>query len=146
MVEQKGRALRLIFIIFLLVSVSNFLSTMAGYFSGKVGFHFLNSTLQNQIKFIDQLKPLWVLHWTNTITSGMALSLAVMIGAMFSYYSKPYYAKLVKKCNNLTFFCLDKFFVPLLPLFALGFILKMQEEGMFVSSSRYNVHHHILIA
>jgi hypothetical protein len=64
------------------------------------------------------------------IPNNYALLSGLVVGTFFFYYRNPLALKLAIKMRDASNFFLRKMFVPLMPLFVLGFMLKMQHEGL----------------
>jgi Na+/H+-dicarboxylate symporter len=130
LIHQK-KAFIFVIALFSLVCFSNFLSTTIAYFIGKtvlpflhLKVHFVNDTQQS-------LPPLWSVDFSAyKIRNEWALLAGFISGTLFSllhYQPAVRFNRLAQK--GVTAF-LEKGFVPLLPLFMLGFLLKMQNDGI----------------
>lgn len=130
MVSNQGRAFRFVCYLLVTVCLSNFLSIMASYGIGLVGLSFVSLAPEQNTASLSVLEPLWTLHFPTLISNEKALILGLGLGLLFSFlpYEKP--AKLAGKANHYVTLFLKKLFIPVLPLFALGFILKMDHEGI----------------
>lgn len=132
MISNQGRALR--FVIYLLVTVclSNFISIMASYGIGKIGLSFVSLAADENVGNLAVLDPLWKLKLPVLVENinVKALILGLVLGLLFSFlpYQKP--VEFARKANHYVTLFLRKLFIPLLPIFALGFILKMDHEGI----------------
>ena len=133
LLAQKKRALFFILGLFVLVTVSNFLSALVGYFGGWFGVSKGLIRMQPAIISVTALQPLW--DWSAFIPSstnnGWALLAGLLAGLLFSFYPNRLVTQAAHYLNQLIAFFLKKLFIPVLPLFALGFILKIQYEGLF---------------
>ena len=122
----EGNVFLFIFALLLGVCASNFLSTMIAYGLTHVGLPNISyGNFNNTV-----LNPYWTITLPTLISNEWALFLGFGCGAVVSFFPHPLAFKISgwgKKCA--TFF-LDKFFIPLMPFFILGFLLKMQEEGI----------------
>lgn len=61
-----------------------------------------------------------------------ALISALVIGIIFSFISVPSLERFFVKGKQWIEYCVNFIFIPLLPLYILGFLLKIRAEGMFV--------------
>ncbi len=133
---------------FALVVASNYASTSLG---GFLGVHFLdhidiasydNATAQ-------QLIPLWETHLTpetlknitgfwglkilHSLSNDMALFAGIVCGLFLAFTGHNKTKRLSQKMKHLAFSFLQKGFIPLIPLFILGYILNMQHGGLLNS-------------
>lgn len=129
---QKGA----VFFVFLLIScvfVSNFTALMIGYSSGYIGLNLLHFTA-TAINSSPQLTPTWQFHLTKLISNDIALLWGFSIGIFFSLLPNSNAKKLATHLNWLANAFLRKIFIPLLPLFILGFIFKLEHEHLLKTS------------
>ncbi len=130
LVSNQGRAFRFVSLLLLAVCLSNFLSILASYGIGVVGLSFVGLAPEQNTSNITVLEPLWGTHLPTLISNDIVLLLGLVLGLLFSFlpYQKP--VELANKANHYVTLFLKKLFIPLLPLFALGFLLKMDHEGV----------------
>lgn len=128
---RNSRTLKLMLGLFVITCISNYVSTLIAYGVGNLGLINFNTVHTKEILTQTQeLLPFWNLEFPNWISNGQALTLGFILGSWFSFFPNRwanrvgYYAK-----HGVTFF-LEKAFVPILPLFSFGFILKMQHDGI----------------
>lgn len=132
LLEQQDKAFGFVLTLFLLVSVSNLISTLTGYWVGSAVLKHLHIDLHQHALAVAKLEPLWNLHLKNPLSNGVALVSAISAGLYFSVRPSTRAKVVAVQLNQAVYFFLKKIFVPLLPLFALGFIVKMQHEGVLV--------------
>lgn len=136
----------LTFVIILLstVFISNFIATLAGYGSCLVLLEKINTaTNVGPSETCEVLVPTWTLNLKKIISNDYALYAGLLCGLLFSFMrsigtvreiksmvviSKKFedFADMLKKAS--TFF-LIRIFIPLVPLFILGFIVNLKHEG-----------------
>ena len=118
--------------LFVAVCLSNFISTMAAYF---IGFFCLNeaSTIQLMTDGSTMLTPLWNFKLPRLIPNDVALFSGIACGILFTYFpnAKAEKAALVLKSSATHF--LNRCFIPLVPLFISGFLLKLEHEDLLAS-------------
>jgi Na+/H+-dicarboxylate symporter len=100
-----------------------------GYFVGKGFLDFLITSPNTKTK-IDALTPLWVPHIPTLISNELTLILGFAFGIIFSIKRNQKVEKVTQKISKLSTQFLNKFFIPVLPLFVFGFILKLQHEDV----------------
>ena len=138
-VQNIGKgSLRVIFLIVFFVCMSNFFSTILAYFISllSISDNVISSVQSNEVQ---HLEVAWELSLTklglgyvgqmlNYITNDIALLSGVVLGLM-STYAKSEKGKIIgEKLMKTSLFILNKLFIPSMPLFITGFILKMQHE------------------
>lgn len=132
LISNQGRALRFVCYLLVTVCISNFLSIMASYGIGTMGLSFVNLAVSQNTSNLPELLPLWKFQLPVLIENinVKALLLGLVLGLLFSFlpYQKP--VDWARKGNHYVTLFLRKLFIPLLPIFALGFILKMDHEGI----------------
>lgn len=125
---EKG-AIRLIFLLFGCVCLSNFLATWVGYFSGFFSVNFIDN-----IKQVDTnknlLTPLFDISFPNWIKNEVALILSLIMGLIYVHFFKIKRKNFASKLSSLATSFLQNFFVPIVPFFILGFVIKLQYDGV----------------
>lgn len=120
-------ATKVIGIIVVFVCCSNFLSTFISHY---IGIWIYSSDLANlQFHNIDNLTTLWLLHLPNIISNSDAMITGVILGIFASTFSQKKAEQLAVTIeiyiesflNNFIFF---------VPLFVVGFVIKMQHDGI----------------
>lgn len=130
LVTNQGKAFRFVSVILIAVCLSNFISILASYGFGLITLPQIGGlSLQTQI-LTDSLVPAWSFSLPKLIPNEVALFAGLVLGLIFSFL--PYKTPIIigEKANKLVTFLLQKLIVPILPLFALGYILKIQHEGI----------------
>ncbi|GGI77990.1 cation:dicarboxylate symporter family transporter [Legionella impletisoli] len=129
---QKGA----IFFVTLLVScvfVSNFTALMYGYTMGKVGLHLLHFK-EATINHSTELMPAWHFHLKKLVTNDVALLCGFITGIFYSIFPSNMAKRIGNHLNLLSNGFLKKVFIPLLPLFILGFVFKLEHENILQTS------------
>jgi len=129
---QKG-ALFFVFLLIVCIFVSNFTALMMSYCSGYIGLNLLHFTA-TAVNTAPQLAPAWQFHLTKLISNDIALLWGFSIGIFFSIWPNPKAKKIAIKLNWLANLFLKKVFLPLLPLFILGFVFKLEYEHLLKTS------------
>ena len=129
---QKGA----IFYVFLLIGcvfVSNFTALIVGYSSGYIGLNLLHFTAM-PVSASPQLSPAWHFHLTKLISNDIALLWGFSIGIFFSIWPNTAAKKIATHLNWIANIFLKKIFIPILPLFILGFVFKLEHENLLKTS------------
>lgn len=125
----KG-ALPFIATLFVAVALSNFSSIMVSY-------GLCNLFLEGKISALEQtlthtkeaLLPLWSFSITPLISNDIALFSGIILGILANRIALLRAPWIERVSENFSRIFLEKFFVPMIPLFIFGFALKLQEEG-----------------
>lgn len=132
MLEQKGKAIGFVLTLFLAVAISNACSASFGYLIGlwatKSQGHLF--TVQQTLS-LETLKPhAWVLNSFFTLDNRYPLTLGLLLGLWFAFFPKAEAEQAGSFMAKVTRLFLKKFFIPLLPLFTFGYMIKMQHDGI----------------
>lgn len=127
----KNSAIKFIILLFAAVFLSNLLSSLLGYFTGYIivqNFH-INS---NMLLPTDALGSLWNFKLPILISNFQALILGVISG-MTAHKIVPHKSDMIaKRLAGIAFFLLKRILIPIMPLFILGFILKLQHDQILL--------------
>lgn len=123
---RKG-AVFFVFLLIVCVFISNFTALMVGYGSGYLSLSLLNFTA-SPISALQQLQPAWNFHLTRLISNDIALLCGFCVGIFFSIRPNPRAKQVADRLNKAANVFLRKIFIPMLPLFILGFIFKLEHE------------------
>jgi hypothetical protein len=127
----QDKAFRFVLSLLGLVCVSNLVAILAAYGAGKIGFTYLQAFTHVPAQ-VEELTPLWTVSFPRLMSNDHALLLGVGLGLLVSVGRWPRPAIWGQQLNRGVMRVLECTFVPLLPLLALGFILKMDHEGMLI--------------
>ena len=128
LMEFQSESFKLVAILIPLVCLSNF----AGLW---VSYGLSSPVLNNSIISISQLKPMQVLspsfefHLPSIIKNDYALLSAILLVFLNNFIKSQKLISFSKRMNTYANFALKKVILPILPIFVLGFIIKMQYEG-----------------
>jgi Na+/H+-dicarboxylate symporter len=128
--SMQQRAPLLIFSILCLVVVSNALATFVSYGVG-IAFLPLIAIEQgvNLSHTASEMPPLFSLNFPQWVSPDKAMLFGICFGIVFSFFKVPSMFRLVDKLQKSVTVFFEKGFVPFLPLYVFGFVLKMQHEG-----------------
>ncbi|MFI4984055.1 MAG: cation:dicarboxylate symporter family transporter [Rickettsiales bacterium] len=121
-----------IFIILLLTMVftSNLLAIMLGYTAANFTLPFMNLSILSQSSEMPDLVPFFDFSFPKIISNEPAMIMGLILGAFFSFKQNNYAEKVGKKLNHYSMLFLRKGFLPLLPIFILGFVFKLEHEDL----------------
>lgn len=130
-ISLSSKATKIIGIILALVCCSNFITT---FFSHYIGSWVYNFDLSIIIPKDDNvgLKPLWNFELPQIIPNNIAMFSAIIIGILAA---KFYQIKANKIADSLNYYLeyVFKLLVYLIPFFIIGFIIKLQYDGVIIT-------------
>jgi Na+/H+-dicarboxylate symporter len=119
-----------------MIFLSNFLNILV---SGGIGFFLLSELKTSCIGGnATYLQPFFHIHFPPIAESGTALLVGVVVGFANSIYPHKYASAIVKFAHDLILKFMKKIFIPLLPLFVGGFLLKLCAEGRMTGFVEHN--------
>jgi Na+/H+-dicarboxylate symporter len=120
-----------------MVFVSNFLNVLL---SGCVGF-FLLSGLQTQSApaTATTVSPFFCLNLPQLVSTSAALLIGVFVGLVNSFRPRKYIFSLINCIHGLVMKFMKQFFIPLLPIFVCGFLVKLFSEGRMAGFLGHNL-------
>ncbi|MDR1413321.1 MAG: dicarboxylate/amino acid:cation symporter [Puniceicoccales bacterium] len=109
------------------VFVSNFINVLL---SGSIGYFMLSgATPKETVSTVAPILPLFSLKLSPIVSTSTALTLGVITGFLNSFYRNRHCSIFIGFMRNCVMKFMKHFFVPLLPLFVSGFLLKLFAEG-----------------
>ena len=119
----------LILFILGLVTVSNALASFTAYFTSVAVLPFITMEKTVSIAVSEGVTAYFNLGIPQIISSDKVMFSAMILGLFFSSYKVPTVFKLSNQLQKIVSIFLGKCFIPVLPLYILGFVLKMHREG-----------------
>ncbi|MDR2723691.1 MAG: dicarboxylate/amino acid:cation symporter [Holosporaceae bacterium] len=111
----------------LVVMMSNFLNILI---SGAVGFSILSAAEAYAMPEANvPIVPIFALHLPQVAETIHALFAGVIVGFINSLYPNKYVSFILRSMHYIVLQFMKKFFVPMLPVFVGGFLLKLFSEG-----------------
>jgi hypothetical protein len=138
---KNNNAIKIICFLLSFVFLSNYFSTTLAFVIGSCNFIEFNKDNLGFLKDIGELSPLWEFKITPWVGNDVALLVGLGLGYLSSFSCVSFLVKFHNQSTKLVTWFLSKLFVPVLPFFALGFILKIQCSDAFVSS----MHSYVLL-
>lgn len=130
---RGGKAIGFMLILFGIVCLSNFISTLIAYGVGSLGLlNNLATITPHPIGTTQELSPLWSFTFPQWLPNDYALYLGFLAGSLFSFFPNARAYRFSENAKRWVTLFLEKGFIPTLPIFALGFILKMQHDGILI--------------
>lgn len=130
MTQLAQSASKLILLILAGVCCSNFLSTFVSHYVGMWIYHFDLSVIPPQSA--NALVPLWELHLPNFIPNNIAMFFGIISGFISAYF-KPALSNTIADFFDKIINRVLQLIIYLIPLFVMGFIVKLSHEGVVVT-------------
>ncbi|MBY0282319.1 MAG: dicarboxylate/amino acid:cation symporter [Alphaproteobacteria bacterium] len=142
---QKG-ALKFALFLIPLICLSNFTSAMVAYGVGNVALG--NNHLLSAVAHTSEtsLEPIWTIIFPKLISNDYALLFGILFGIAFAFFAPQQAQRLSEKLLGITSFILKRLFIPVMPIFILGFSLKLQHEQILATICKDYLFVFILIA
>lgn len=129
--ELKLKAIGLILLLFALIVTSSVIASTLAYGLSTIFIenkHTFKVILNSEIA----LPPLWTIHFPHFITNNTALIMSAVVSIIFLNFM-PTKGKIIgQTLMQLAMFFLKKILLPIIPLFIVGFMIKMGHEKMFL--------------
>ncbi len=126
--DQKAPALILSVVILVIIS-----NALAAFVSYGVGISILPYITLNEGAGLTlnapEITPYWSLGIPQLFSPDRAMIFGVLFGLFFTFIRNPLVNRLTDSLQQGVTSFLERAFVPLLPLYVLGFVIKMQHEG-----------------
>lgn len=128
LIALKQRAVLFIILLLLMVAVSNFSAITTGYTIGATLLPYLDLDLRME-DIGTKLVPLWNFPIPKLMSNEPAILLGISLGLYFALRPNTRVERIAKTMNDLAAAFLKRVFLPVLPIFILGFVLKLEYEG-----------------
>lgn len=124
-----------IILIVLLASIllSNACVSLVSYGFAQVFLpHIVGSLCAEEFACTTELQPLVQFALPFSLRADLALLMAVLLGLIFSFFTVPVIENSIGWLKKKLEYFFKNIFIPLLPLYVVGFLLKIQYEGVLV--------------
>ena len=125
----QGKATSLIFGVFGLVIISNVINVFTAYGAAQAFFGFLKPISLEAIQSQSTIEALWRLPFSSFLTADKAMFLGLIIGFIGNLSGARLVTQAVTTLKNWTTIALNIAFIPFLPFYVFGFVLKIGFEG-----------------
>jgi Na+/H+-dicarboxylate symporter len=129
LISLRSGAVTFIVLLLTMVFCSNFIAILTGYALGFNVIPFLDIKLDVSSD-VAKLIPLWEINFPKIISNEPAMLMGMVLGAFFAIYHSDHAEKFAHKLNKASLFVLRKMFLPILPIFILGFVFKLEHEEL----------------
>jgi Na+/H+-dicarboxylate symporter len=130
MLSFKNKAITFMVLVLVGVFVSNFTSVWIGFGASKLGLHHIKLVTDNGLTTSDVLAPLWQYPLPKWLGNEYALLIGFLSGTYFTFKPHKKADQLSDWAKHVVHIILNKLFIPVLPLFAAGFVIKMAHDGV----------------
>ncbi len=131
----KNAAIKFVILLLATVFLSNLLSSLVGYLTGYIiiqNFHIDSGIELPQ----NALSSLWEFKLSTLVSSFHALLLGFIAGITVRKIIPQKSDIIAKKLADIAFFLLKRVLIPIMPVFILGFILKLQHDRVLLTIFR----------
>jgi len=136
LLQLRQQAVRFVLMLVPMVCLSNFLSTHIAYYLGNPFLKQMSFHALGQAAVVEPLAPLWSLDLPTLLSNDKALIGACVCACFFILRTPQQGEKIAAQLLRLSYFILNRCFIPVLPLFILGFMLKLQHDQVLVALCR----------
>lgn len=123
----KSHAFRVLLVLIPLIMLSNLCTAWISYGAGLSAQSFFSGLCAVNVT-IDPLTPLWSFKLTPLLSNDRAFILAAFVGFLMLMLQPERGALVGKKIVETVLFCLNRIFVPLIPIFIAGFVVKLAHD------------------
>lgn len=132
----QKRAPLLILLILSLVVLSNFIFVQIGFFAGDIFLPALGYTPSSAVKIIGSqlpsLEPFFTIPYPQLISIDKALLLGTILGLFGAFFGNEKLAQYGNSLKDAVQAGLTKIFIPLVPVYIIGFLLKIHHDDSLV--------------
>lgn len=132
----QKRAPLIIVMILTFVVISNFVFVQLGYFAGDIFLPYLGydaaNAVQSAVSDYPPLKPYFTIPYPRLISTDKALLLGTLCGLYGAFWGNDKLTAFGNALKNVVQTALVKFFIPLVPLYVIGFLFKIQHDDSLI--------------
>jgi len=129
LVSLKGGVFGFIVKLVSCVYISNFTAIMIAYTLSSNILPYIQQPIEQGAQLVD-LVPLWNFRLPASVPNEVALIAGLLFGLFFSLYPTAWSNRFAAACNTMANIFLRKIFIPLLPLFILGFMFNLESKDL----------------
>ncbi|MFI4937482.1 MAG: cation:dicarboxylate symporter family transporter [Candidatus Berkiellales bacterium] len=130
LLNLKSGVIKFILTLVSMIFISNCAAIFTGFTVGSLTLSELTIPAHKAPNPEIALKALWDLQLPKLLSNQAALVIGFILGIFFSFKRSTPIEKLAKKLDYYAHFFLKRIFIPLLPLFILGFVFKLEQEQL----------------
>lgn len=128
LISLGSGALFFVLLLLFMVATSNFIAIMFGYTVGANALPLFEFTLYDLSSQSDSLEASIDFRFPSFISNEPALVAGILMGLLFGFKPNELSSSLARKLNHYCITFLKKGFLPVLPIFIMGFVFKLEHE------------------
>lgn len=115
------------------VLVSNAVVAFFSYFAGTTLLPLLTVKIDaTQMITTESMQPIFAITLPKLLSSFQAMLAAIICGMGLSFYPVPNIESGIKNLKSIIELIINSLFIPILPLYVLGFLLEINHQGVFM--------------
>ncbi|MFN8832725.1 MAG: cation:dicarboxylate symporter family transporter [Alphaproteobacteria bacterium] len=130
LISLKEKAIFFIVMLLVMVATSNFTAIFTAYGIGSLVLPIFDMQMNKAIDASLELSPMVQFSIPQIIANENAIIIGILFGVFFAVKPNQKVEKVVTQLKNISLTFLKKCFMPILPLFILGFLFKLEHEDM----------------
>lgn len=127
----RNGAVVFVFMLLGVVLLSNFSAIMIGFNLAKFSLSYLNIPPVPELRE-PILTPMWEISFPKFIGNETAMIVGILFGSLFSFWRIKKVITIVSKLNEISLKFLRTVFLPILPLFIMGFVIKLDHDDILI--------------
>jgi Na+/H+-dicarboxylate symporter len=128
LLQLSKKAVKFVLMLVAMVCLSNFLATNVAYYLGGSFLYKAHFSKIQQLISPSTLNPAWNWHLPTLLSNDISLMCACLLAFYFIMRAPQLGNKIASKLLTISYFILNRCFIPILPIFVLGFALKLQHD------------------
>ena len=144
LIQEQNTSIKILILIIVIICLSNFISTMVAFVLGKtiVAIH----SVPPKYAFAKViLEPFNIPKIKGIVSNEKGLFAGITLGFIANKFDIKTLKSFINSSYKLSMLFLKKIFIPVVPLFILGFVAKFSYEGMLEQLIKHNLYNIILI-
>ncbi len=129
MCQLRSGAIGFVILAFVMVVCSNFISTSLSGMLGEWGLNHIQQVAFVKANIVE-IQAQWVFEFPKFLSNEIALFLGLFLGIVISFLQNQKLLRAVDVGHKIVIGFFQKYFIPLIPLFVLGFLMKMSHDGI----------------
>ena len=117
-------------ILFSTIYISNLTAIMIGFYVGSTAIQYISMSQTLGIDLSSSMKTLWDLNLKTLVSNETALFSGLVTGFVLNFVKIPKAKQIIGKLNEYSLYFLKQIFLPILPIFILGFIIKLDNDNI----------------
>jgi Na+/H+-dicarboxylate symporter len=128
-VELENKVVLFVILLLMGVCLSNLISSMISYQVGQVALAHLNIAMDHLPSPVESITPSWNFKLPGWLPNQDAMMSGFVLGILGGWFRAQWIQQSARALRDTANWFLNKCFIPLMPLFVLGLILKMNNDS-----------------